>query len=69
MLDSIAKPTPVITPAGFKNERPMVACESGDDWTNLPYEVYIGEELYTKDNWNSIEGMAYFKPVKELVNR
>ena len=62
--DTIVAPTMVPEIVALKGDTVVVKCESGEDWTNLPYRTVIQGEECTKDTWNSIEQTAIY----QLVN-
>lgn len=42
-------------------DRFAVICEDGSQWTNLPFRVIISKVECTKDYWNSIDKLAFYK--------
>ena len=63
----IVLPTPVkqVEVVGFTRGTPgltMVRCESNEDYSKLDYRAEIDEVEHTLDSWNSVQGIAYYKP-------
>lgn len=52
-----------LTATGFINGFTMVKCESGEEWRSLDFHVLIEDVPHTKGEWNSLDGICYYKPV------